>query len=91
MTLVERHYRKTLSPKKNSQIVIKTTGLLHEKVEIIGCNKFGIFFVKLVFSIFLITSWKTVLCLFHFRKGQYLKVLYTFLSLNASYTVKKTI
>lgn len=47
----------------------------------IGCDKIGVFSVKSVISIFLmITSWKTALYLFHFREGQYLKVLTTFLS-----------
>lgn len=48
----------------------------------IGSDKIGVFSVKSVTSIFLmITSWKTALYLFHFRKGQYLKVLTTFLSI----------
>ena len=50
--------------------------------ETIGSDKTGVFSVKSVISVFfMITSWKTVLYLFHFRKGQYLKALTTFLSI----------
>ena len=52
----------------------------------IGCDKISVFSVKCVISIFLmITSWKTALHLFHFREGQYLKVLTTFLSIKYQY------
>lgn len=70
MTLVQRHYRENLSPKKNSPRVIKTIGLIHEEGETIGCNKMCVFSVRFVISVFsMITSSKIDLCLFHFREG----------------------